>query len=90
MGVEANLNAESILDIYKQLQKLAKNQSIVIDELAKLQGEVQSIKRIITEGLVEDTEIRGQTDKLFSAVMELQESQPNILSHQLVERERLQ
>ena len=81
---------ETILDIYQQLQKMLKTQSIVIDEVAKLQAEVKSIKRIITEGLVEDTEIRGQTDKLFSAVMELQESQPNILSHQLVERERLQ
>ena len=81
---------ETILDIYQQLQKMLKTQAIVIDEVAKLQAEVKSIKRIITEGLVEDTEIRGQTDKLFSAVMELQESQPNILSHQLVERERLQ
>lgn len=81
---------DKILDIYQQLQKMLKTQAIVIDEVAKLQAEVKSIKRIITEGLVEDTEIRGQTDKLFSAVMELQESQPNILSHQLVERERLQ
>lgn len=81
---------EKILDIYQQLQKMLKTQAIVIDEVAKLQVEVQSIKRIITEGLVEDTEIRGQTDKLFSAVMELQQSQPDMLAHQLVERERLQ
>ena len=69
---------------------MLKTQAIVIDEVAKLQAEVKSIKRIITEGLVEDAQIKGQTDKLFSAVMELQESQPSILSHQLVERERLQ
>lgn len=81
---------KEILDIYQQLQKMLKTQAIVIDEVAKLQAEVKSIKRIITEGLVEDAQIKGQTDKLFSAVMELQESQPSILSHQLVERERLQ
>lgn len=81
---------ENILDIYKHLQKMSGFQTQIIEELALLKQEVQSIKRIITEGLVEDTQIRGQADKLFSAVMELQESQPNILSHQLVERERLQ
>lgn len=81
---------ENILDIYKHLQKMSGFQTQIIEELALLKQEVQSIKRIITEGLVEDTQIRGQADKLFSAVMELQESQPNILSHQLLERERLQ
>ncbi len=79
-----------ILDIYKHLQKMSKFQTEIINELVLLKQEVQSIKRIITEGLVEDTQIRGQTDKLFSAVMELQESQPSILAHQLVDRERLQ
>ena len=84
------VNAENILDIYQHLQKLSEHQKTIINEIALLKQEVKSLKRIITEGLVEDTQIRGQTDKLFSAVMELQESQPNILSHQLVERERLQ
>ena len=84
------VNAENILDIYQHLQKLSEHQKTIINEIALLKQDVQSIKRIITEGLVEDTQIRGQTDKLFSAVMELQESQPSILSHQLVERERLQ
>ncbi len=69
---------------------MSKFQTEIINELVLLKQEVQSIKRIITEGLVEDTQIRGQTDKLFSAVMELQESQPSILAHQLVDRERLQ
>ena len=81
---------ENILDIYKHLQKMSGFQTQIIEEIALLKQEVQSIKRIITEGLIEDTQIRGQADKLFSAVMELQESQPSILSHQLVERERLQ
>ena len=67
---------ENILDIYKHLQKMSGFQTEIINEIALLKQEVQSIKRIITEGLVEDTQIRGQTDKLFSAVMELQESQP--------------
>ena len=81
---------ENILDIYKHLQKMSGFQTQIIEELALLKQEVQSIKRIITEGLVEDTQIRGQADKLFSAVMELQQSQPNMLAHQLVDRERLQ
>jgi regulator of replication initiation timing len=81
---------ENILDIYKHLQKMSGFQTQIIEEIALLKQEVQSIKRIITEGLIEDTQIRGQADKLFSAVMELQESQPNVLAHQLVDRERLQ
>tara|TARA_R100001198_G_C5135029_1_gene151473 strand:- start:248 stop:499 length:252 start_codon:yes stop_codon:yes gene_type:complete len=81
---------ENILDIYNHLQKMSKFQTQIIEEIALLKQEVQSIKRIITEGLIEDTQIRGQADKLFSAVMELQESQPNILAHQLIDRERLQ
>ena len=80
---------ENILDIYKHLQKMSGFQTQIIEEIALLKQEVQSIKRIITEGLVEDTQIRGQADKLFSAVMELQESQSNVLAHQLVDRERL-
>ena len=80
---------ENILDIYKHLQKMSGFQTQIIEELALLKQEVQSIKRIITEGLIEDTEIRGQTDKLFSAVMELQQEQPNALTHRLYERERL-
>lgn len=84
------VNEKNILDIYQHLQKLSEHQRTIINEIVTLREDVKSIKRIITEGLVEDTQIRGQADKLFSAVMELQESQPNILSHQLVERERLQ
>ena len=80
---------EHILDIYKHLQKMSGFQTQIIEEIALLKQEVQSIKRIITEGLVEDTQIRGQTDKLFSAIMELQQEQPNALTHRLYERERL-
>ena len=83
------VDAENILDIYQHLQKLSEHQRTIINEIVTLRDEVKSIKRIITEGLIEDTQIRGQADKLFSAVMELQESQPNILAHQLVDRERL-
>ena len=81
---------ENILDIYKHLQKMSGFQTQIIEEIALLKQEVQSIKRIITEGLVEDTQIRGHTDKLFSAIMELQEEQPQTaLTHRLYERERL-
>jgi uncharacterized coiled-coil DUF342 family protein len=83
------VDAENILDIYQHLQKLSEHQRTIINEIVTLRDEVKSIKRIITEGLIEDTQIRGQADRLFSAVMELQESQPNILAHQLVDRERL-
>jgi len=83
------VDAENILDIYQHLQKLSEHQRTIINEIVTLRDEVKSIKRIITEGLIEDTQIRGQADRLFSAVMELQESQPNILAHQLVDSERL-
>ena len=81
---------EHILNIHKNIQKLVQIQERVIDELYLVKQEVISIKRIITEGVGEDAEIRGQTNKLFNAVMELQESQPCILAHQLIDRERLQ
>ena len=80
---------EHIMQIHKHIQKLVETQHKVIDELILIKQEVASIKRIITEGLVEDTQIRGHTDKLFSAIMELQQEQPNALTHRLYERERL-
>lgn len=81
---------EHIIKIHKHIQKLAETQQRVIDELVLVKQEVASIKRIITEGLVEDSQIRGHTDKLFNAVMELQQEQPNALTHRLYDRERLQ
>ncbi len=81
---------EHILNIHKNIQKLVQIQERVIDELYLVKQDVTSIKRMITEGVVEDSQIRGHTDKLFNAVMELQQEQPNALTHRLYERERLQ
>ena len=84
------VNAENILDIYQHLQKLSEHQRTIINEIVRLREDVKSIKRIITEGLMEDANIRGQVDKVFCAVLELQQNEEGILTHQLVDRERLQ
>ena len=80
-----------ILDIHEYMQSLGKTLSTVMDEVIALRAEIESLKRIITEGVVEDNSVKNMTSRLFDSVQELQEEHGVAkLTHTLLERERLQ
>lgn len=86
MGVET----QDVLDVHSFMQRLIALHEEAWNEIVLLKQEVQSLKRIITEGVVEDNSVKDLGDKLFSAIQELQEEHGvGLLTHGLLERERL-
>ena len=87
MGV----STKHILDLHSNIQSIGKTLSTTMDEVILLRREIESLKRIITEGVVEDNSVKDLTSKLFDSVQELQEEHGiSNLTHMLLERERLQ
>ena len=84
-------STKHMLDIHEYMQSLGKTLSTVMDEVIALRAEIESLKRIITEGVVEDNSVKNMTSRLFDSVQELQEEHGVAkLTHTLLERERLQ
>ena len=87
MGAET----QDILDVHAFMQRLIVLHEESWNEIVLLKQEVESLKRIITEGVVDDNSVKDLGDKLFSAVQELQDEHGvGLLAHGLLERERLQ
>ena len=86
MGV----STKHILDLHSNIQSIGKTLSTTMDEVILLRREIESLKRIITEGVVEDNSVKDLTSKLFDSVQELQEEHGvSKLTHMLLERERV-
>tara|TARA_R110002012_G_scaffold9222_2_gene42464 strand:- start:8376 stop:8636 length:261 start_codon:yes stop_codon:yes gene_type:complete len=84
------VSTEQILSIHNNIQALGKALNTTMDEVILLRREIESLKRIITEGVVEDNSVKSMTSRLFDSVQELQEEHGVAkLTHTLFERERL-
>ena len=87
MGAET----QDILDVHVFMQRLIVLHEESWNEIVLLKREVESLKRIITEGVVDDNSVKSMTSRLFDSVQELQDEHGiSNLTHTLLERERLQ